>query len=520
MHAWFICLYGETEMIKNVVEYLNQSANEYPQKKAFCYGECFVSFEELRRRARIVATQIVKKKFFRQPVIVMMENKVNAITAFMAAAYSGNFYVPIDTDMPAGRLQRILETFTSLIVITDDIDDGNLYKLIDKAGGDRNQVYNLNELLEGETDEDAVDRATEKQIDTDLLYILFTSGSTGTPKGVCVSHRAVIDYTEWYSDTFHIDQNIIYGAQAPLFFDMSISELYSTIRNGCTTIYIPKRLFMSPSKLIDFLNQNEINVIFWVPFPLCVIADLGLLEKKKLPYLRKVLFAGEAMPNKQLNKWRREMPDILYANCFGPTEIANIFAYYIVDRDFDDNESLPIGIPCRNIDIMLLDENRKQINEKGVIGEISIRGTCLSAGYYGLPQLTDEVFIQNPTHNNFRDPVYLTGDLGFYNERNELCGAGRKNYQIKYKGYRIELGEIERAACEQAGVLSAVALYDEKASKISLFVTPNSIKEQELYEFLKEKVPHYMLPHCIIPLDTFPVNANGKIDRKKLKEQS
>lgn len=366
-------------------------------------------------------------------------------------------------------------------------------------------------------DQDALAKAAEKQIDTDILYILFTSGSTGTPKGVSISHRAVIDYNEWYTGTFHIDDGTIYGAQTPLFFDMSISELYSTIKQGCTTIYIPKKLFMSPIKLVSFLNENKVNTIFWVPFPLCTIANLGILKRCPPRHLKKVLFAGEAMPNKQLNMWRRTLPEVLYANCFGPTEIANIFAYYIVDREFNDNEPLPIGRACRNIDLMVLNEEGKPVGENE-IGEICVRGSCLSNGYYGEPELTNQAFIQNPLHNDYRDMIYKTGDLGYFNERNELCGAGRKNFQIKRKGYRIELGEIEMAAMAFETVTACVALYDREHEKIGLAVTPDTVEVQALYDFLKEELPRYMLPNLIKTINSFPVYPNGKTDRKAIQE--
>jgi len=297
---------------------------------------------------------------------------------------------------------------------------------------------------------------------------------------------------------------------------MSISELYSTLKQGCKTIYINKKMFMSPSKLVDFLNVNKVNTIFWVPFPLCTIANLDLLSKNPPKYLKKVLFAGEAMPNKQLNVWRNHLPNVIYANCFGPTEIANIFAYYIVDRKFEDNEPLPIGSACRNIDILVLnDENKLAIDEE--IGEICVRGTCLSLGYYGDMELTDKVFVQNPTHSNFRDIIYRTGDLGFY-KNNELCWAGRKNNQIKHKGYRIELGEIETIASAYQSIISCAAFYDDAQSKICLAITPKTVGCHEVFEYLKTCLPQYMLPNVMKTMPVLPINANGKIDRKKLKE--
>ena len=222
------------------------------------------------------------------------------------------------------------------------------------------------------------------------------------------------------------------------------------------------------------------------------------------------------MPNKQLNYWRSKVPHALYANLYGPTEITDACAYYIIEREFSDDEPLPIGIPCENTDILLLDENDNLIIDCDVQGEICVRGISLSHGYWNNPQKTSEVFCQNPLNPHYPEKIYRTGDLAHYNDREEIMFDGRKDFQIKHLGYRIELGEIEVASSVLKGVETVSADYDNEKQNIVLFFT-GEIDEKELRNFLLKQLPKYMVPTRYFKLDAFPYNDNGKIDRLKLR---
>lgn len=504
-------------MKKNIVEYLDNTALIFPDKTAFVHDEISVTFAQLQNISKRIGSAIIKSGRFGKPIAIAMKNKVHSVIGFMASAYSGNFYVPIDTEMPQDRLKKIIESLSCDMVLIDDEIDGDYYNSLLNIGLKRENIFLFDEISQSDIDCDLLKNVEENQIDTDIVYTIFTSGSSGTAKGVCVNHRALIDHVEWFSEQFDLDSNVVFGGQFPLFFDASISELYSTIKCGGTDIFISKKMFMSPLKLMDFINKQQVNTIFWVPSILCAIANLKLLDKVQLN-LSKVLFAGEAMPVKQLNIWRKALPNALFANCFGPTEITNLCACYIVDREFSDDESLPIGKACRNSSILLLNENN-ELTKENEIGEICVRGTCVASGYYNDPELTQKVFVQNPLNKKFNDIIYRTGDLGYRNDRGEICFAGRKDYQIKHMGYRIELGEIEHAAMGMPEITAAVALYDKENDRISLAVTPESVDKQDLIDFLKKKIPHYMMPSVIKMMSKFPTNQNGKIDRKKIKEQ-
>lgn len=297
---------------------------------------------------------------------------------------------------------------------------------------------------------------------------------------------------------------------------MSITDVFTTMLTGATLYVIPKMYFSFPVKLLEYMNEKKINTIYWVPSALCIVANLGALKDAQLPYLEKVLFAGEVMPIKQLNMWIDKLPNCMYANLFGPTETTDICSYYVVDRKFKDDESLPIGKHCDNCNLIIIKEDGTEA-KLGEKGELLARGSFLASGYYGNEKKTKEVFIQNPLNNKYPEIVYKTGDIVQYNEKGELIYLSRKDYQIKHMGYRIELGEIERNIYGIEKVILCACIYNEIEQKINLFYQ-GDINEEEIAKEAENKLLPYMRPNKYIKLAKMPYNSNGKIDRKKLKE--
>lgn len=495
-----------------VTDYLEKTAEKFPNKVAFADDKSSMTFAELRNSARCIATVLAKYDFFKQPVAIYLEKSPACIAAFMGVAYSGNFYTPIDISMPNSRIEKIIKTLKPKAILTDYAHKD---KAIEIYGDITILIYE--ELMEEDIQDELIKKTGDKIVDTDILYVLFTSGSTGNPKGVTICHSSVVDYTEWVTDTFNIDSEHIFGNQAPLYFDNSILDIYQTLKNGATTYFLNERLFSFPIRLLEYMQLKKINIIFWVPSALCMVANMKAVPACNLPCLKKILFCGEVMPNKQLNAWRKEYPDVLFANLYGPTEITDVCAYYIVDRNFADDEMLPIGKPCRNTDIIVLNEDNNLVGENE-LGELCVRGRSLSYGYYNNPEKTQEVFVQNPLNNSYPEIIYRTGDIVKYNEYGEIVYISRKDFQIKHMGHRIELGEIETAVSSIDAIHANVCLYDDKKNIIVLFYTGN-INEKVLGEQLRELLPGYMLPGKRCRLSVMPLNLNGKIDRQKLKGQ-
>lgn len=499
-------------MITNVLEYLQESVKKFPDKIALVDDSKSITFRELDSSARAVATAIkatVGKEIVNNPIVVYMEKSVDVIVSFLGILYSGNFYCPIDIKMPQERRDRILSTLNPICAVAKN-------NYIGKWNGN---FVAYEEALNHEID-DSLCGSYKQLLDVDPIYTLFTSGSTGVPKGVTISHRGVIDYTEWLKDKFDFDESTIFGNQAPFYFDNSILDIYSTLKNGSTMVIIPESVFMLSNKLIDYVNEKDINTIFWVPSALVGVADSGILEEKRFEKLEKILFCGEVMPCKQLNVWKYHYPKALYANLYGPTEITDVCTYYIVDREFADDDILPIGKGCENAQILIINEENK-LCKPGENGELCVRGCGVSMGYYANWEKTESAFVQNPLNNNYRDVIYRTGDIVYLNDNNEIIYVGRKDFQIKHQGHRIELGEIEAALGDMSDVKQGCAVYDDVNKKIVMFVVADSdeVAAKGIYAHLKQKLPKYMLPKDIVIIDEFPLNLNGKIDRLELKKR-
>lgn len=499
-------------MARLIMDYLEATAERFPAKLAVAWDGGTLTFSELRIAARRIATYIIHQGGHKQPIAVFLPKTGCAIASFLGAAYSGNFYTPIDTDMPEARIQKILETLQPSVIVTDEEHQERAKKFCTADA----HIVTYEAMQEIVADSSAVDARIAEMIDTDVLYVLFTSGSTGNPKGVIIAHKGVIDYTEWVTKKFAVDELHRIANQAPFYFDNSVLDIYQMLKTGASLYIIPQKYFSFPVRLLEYLREHSINMIFWVPSAFAMPVLLRALKTQHVDTLEKVLFAGEVMPVSVLNQWRKAYPEAIFANLYGPTEITVDCTAYIVDREFDNKEALPIGTPCRNTDILVL--NEKDCLVTGTeIGELCVRGTGLSYGYYRNREKTEEVFVQNPLNDAYQEIIYRTGDLVHYNDRGELMYDGRKDFQIKHMGYRIELGEIETAASSIDGVQRVACVYDSRCDEITLFYTGDA-ESQELQHSLTRLVPSYMMPRHILRVPFIPLNANGKIDRMKLAE--
>ena len=534
--------------MKNVLEYLEQSAQKYPDKIAVKDTACAYTYEQLWKMARHIGSRLTKHTTPNHPVCVFADKSADTLAVFFGIIYAGCFYTLVDPSFPEARIQSMLS-----VLEPDVIVDGSNAPDKLAACGCTERVIRMETLVHGlkfectnpEDTENVAQAGTdgttgcvnrqmelsdienarlqeirESMIDTDPLYCNFTSGSTGTPKGVLVAHRSVIEFINQFTEIFDITKADVIGNQAPFDFDVSVKDIYSAMKVGATLVVIPKAYFMFPNSVVDMLDENHVTTLIWAVSALCLLNRLHGLKHKVPADINKILFSGEAMPIRQLHAWQSCYPDAMFVNLYGPTEITCNCTYHILEREYTEEEKLPIGIPFPNERVFLLDEDNHLIEpgSVGKIGELCVAGTTLSLGYYRNAAATAKAFAANPLNPDYPETIYRTGDLVSYGGDGLLYFAGRKDFQIKHMGHRIELEEIEHALAAIPEIEGAACFYDREKNKVVACYIGIDDKKY-LITAMKKKVPDYMVPNVFCKVDMLPLNKNGKTDKKLLEAQ-
>ncbi len=494
--------------MKSVIEYLINAASVYPDKIALTHGDDRLTYSEYLNLSKAIAAKIphdIKKS----PIGILCDRSIYVPVYFMAAVLSGNFYIPIDPDMPPEKICSILDDAKPEILIGNEETHSVLEK-VDFCG----QVLSIKDA--SHTLNFEFDFSYDSK---DPCYMVYTSGSTGKPKGVLKSHGAVISFAEGFCNTFDFNENEIFGNQTPFFFDAFAKDLYVAMKLGASIDIIPIEKFSMPPELIEHMNNRKITTIMWVPTALMIVARLKTFSYILPEYLKKVFFVGEVLPTKYLNIWRNALPDIKYVNLFGSSEIAGICCYYEINEALPDEQVLPMGKPLSNCEIYLVNKDCI-ITKPDELGEIYIISPALALCYFNDPERTEKSFIIKDFGNG---PIrcFKTGDLARYDENGDLVFAARADFQIKHMGHRIELGEIESVAGALPELLRCCCLYDKEKSRLVLFceLADKNIKANEIKSLLRQKLSSYMVPNKVVILESLPINANGKIDRQKLQAE-
>ena len=501
-------------MNRTILEILEKIAKKFPGKTIYEDINRKSTYSEFIQTSKKIGSSLLNKiKNINKPVAIYIDRSVTCLETMMGVTYSGNYFTVLDIKSPKERINLILQTLPDISIV---VEKKNVEKI--KELNFNGEIYIYEELIEEKVNIQKLTEIRNRIIDTDPMYVQFTSGSTGIPKGIVICHRSVITYATSIKETFDINENTKFGSEAPFYFSLSTLDTYTTMISGATMVIIPKMYFSFPIKLLEFLKENKINTVYWVPSALCIVANLKALDEVELPDLKRVMFVGEVMPIKQLNIWRKHLPHATFVNLYGPTEITDVCTYYVVDREFNNDESLPIGKEFNNCNILIIKDDETEA-KVGETGELCVRGSFLSLGYYNNPEKTKQAFVQNPLNKAYPEIIYKTGDIVKKNENNEIIYISRKDFQIKHMGYRIELGEIEAVINNVDGIIACACVYDNENKKIVLFYEADKkLEEKELVKQIKNNLLNYMWPNEIHRLEKMIYNANSKIDRQKLKE--
>lgn len=493
-------------MQRLALDYFLSTKDRHPDRTALVDASGAITYAGLWREAAALGWHIKQAvPGPRRPVVVAIDKSSAAVAAILAVQLAGHIYVPFDVASPAARRAAVWRLLDDPPVVEWDGADFRV------AGRTVALDYDPAQAA-------ALLRGLAPLTGLDPLYIIFTSGTTGEPKGVTIANAAVIDYIDWVVATYQIHADEIIGSQAPLYFDNSVLDLYASFATGATLHLIPKRDFRFLSDLVAYLETRRISLVFFVPSLLANIAAFDLFSGRNLASLRKVLFAGEAMPLNTLKYLREKLPNALLSNLYGPTEITVDAIFHIFGEDLAGLDAVPLGLPCANSKIIFLDDAGRVVAEPDTVAEICVGGIGVSLGYWNNPEQTQAAFIQHPGNPHCREILYRTGDYGYRSGRDGLIYfVGRRDHQIKHLGHRIELGEIETALGRIDGIQQCCALYDRAGQRIlACYTAAGGQPLPDLRKQLAACLPAYMMPQTCQYLDRFPVTPNGKIDRETL----
>lgn len=494
----------------NILEYLERSAHQFPEKPALVDERQAVTFAQALDASKRIGSSLSLSLSKGQPVAVYMEKSVENLCAFWGIVYAGGFYVSFNTQLPTSRLKQMQSVLQAPFVITDEEHRGALEEVFPP-----HRILLYQDLVKSAVDHAQLARIRQRHVDTDPLYANFTSGSTGVPKAVVVGHRSTLDFIDHFCPIFSITQADVIANQAPFDFDVSVKDIYSALSTGATLVLVPRPLFSQPQQLLDFLCEHKATTLIWAVSALCLITTVHGLDYRTPETVNKVLFSGEVMPAKHLKIWMEHLPEAQFVNLYGPTEITCNCTYHIIDRTRSYPDGIPMGQAFPNEDVFLLDGEDQLVTAPNVVGEVCVRGSALALGYYRNGEQTAKAFPDNPLNPSYPERIYRTGDLARYSTLGELHFCGRKDFQIKHMGHRIELEEIERAVSNLPGVHRCCCVFHNEKHRLYAFyqgdLTPKELRLQ-----LMPTLPPYMIPNVFRQVDQFPLNKNGKIDRTLL----
>ena len=480
-------------MYCNVLEYLEEAESSYPEKLAFGDESTETTYRTFAQMARQIGSRLAALGAYGEPVAILMEKNVKSIAAFMGIAYSGCFYVPIDKTFPIGLIRTILSVVTPRFIILEKKEEALAKALPSEAS-----ILFLEDLLsDGSIGQAQLRQIRERHLDTNPLYMMFTSGSTGVPKGVLVSHKSVIDMAEQFTKSFQFTHKDVFANQAPFDFDVSVKDIYLTLKNSATMQIIPKGMFVLPKHLAEYLNEKKTTVLIWAASALGIASTLDAFKEEPPQCLEKIMFSGEVLPIKVLHYWQQHCPKATYVNLYGPTEITCNCTYYILDRSFRLGDTLPIGRPFPNTEILLLN-SQDQLAKPGEVGEICVKGSCLALGYYKNKEATQKAFCQNHYRTATQSLFTAQGTWDTKMSRVSWCSRHGRITRSSVWGTGLSCLKLRLPYMQWKAWKSAAAFMTMRKKKSSCFIRQGKTWKQPLSTTSRKPFPSICSQTCFI----------------------
>jgi amino acid adenylation domain-containing protein len=521
---------------------LEASARRFPTKAAVISGERSLSYGELDTLTDQLAGILLARGVARgDRVGIYVTKSLASVVSVFAILKAGACYVPLDPGAPAQRLAYIIRDSGIRTLLTSSAKVANIQTMFpDDCPLNMVILVDCDLLPELRPTTAAVPTGVEVvswnqvttwlatplsenlAIETDTAYILYTSGSTGTPKGVMISHRNSLTFVNWAAECAALTADDRVSSHAPLHFDLSIFDIFSSCKAGATIILVPEGSATFPVQLAKLIERERITIWYSVPSVLTLLVLYGQLAAHDLSRLRAIIFAGEVFPVKYLRRLMDALPQARYLNWYGPTETNVCTSYEVPLLDPVQTTPVPIGKACANMEVFAVNSAGEKVTAPGESGELCVRGPSLMQGYWGHPEKTAKVLMHNPFQPHFDELMYKTGDIVVLTDEGDYLYLGREDGMIKTRGYRVELGEIEAVlyghpAIREVAVLPvADEILGNRLRAVMSLYEGATLTREEVLSFCHQQLPHYMVPDGIEFCEALPKTSTGKTDRVSL----
>lgn len=509
--------------MQTIQDMIEHSMCNYREKTAIIKGDISISYRELERRASGVAKYLADYGVLqgRSIVGILMQDTVDIIVAILGILKVRCVFVPIDIHYPVKRIQRYLDHISCKLIITDH----NMF-FTELDGVVRVKIDDITLSPE----EDCSLSKKPSYNPEDPIYVYFTSGTSQEPKAILGKNVGLAHFVQWEIKELMLDNYVRVSQLTPPMHDPFLRDIFVPLAVGGTVCLTESPVnLLSPSSLVQYLNNQEIELVHITPSLFRLMAVQAIVSQASLISLKYVCLAGEAIHPSDLIQWYQTYGDrIKLMNLYGPTETALAKLYYWIKPEDLSKNCIPVGQPIENTAVVILDDSLS-VCAPGQLGELYIRTKYGTHGYINAPLLMEKVFVKNPLTNLLDDIVYKTGDLARYDSQMNIELAGRKDRQIKLRGFRVELDEIEGVLRGYPNIENAAVVAFNHDSEMSLAVfyvsniqinsecqNENADMPELIKKYMLSMLPEYMCPVHFIKLDNIPLTHNRKTDYKAL----